>query len=95
MNTALIVEPRFLERIPKIIENFQERLGPTWKVVFYCGKGLASKWKTLVRENVEIRELEVDNFIDDEYSDFFKEKSKWLNQILSTANEERRFDQIS
>lgn len=77
-NTALIVEPRFLERIPKIIENFQDTLGPSWQVVFYCGKGLASKWKYLVRENVEIRELEVENFNDgDEHSDFFKRHALW------------------
>ena len=76
-NTALIVEPRFLEKLPAIIENFQTVLGQTWKIVFYCGKGLASKWKSLVRDNVELRELEVNNFIDDEYSDFFKSRSLW------------------
>jgi len=78
-NTALIVEPRFLEKLPAIIENFQTTLGPTWKIVFYCGKGLATKWMPLVRKDVEVRELEVNNFIDDEYSDFFKDKSLWKN----------------
>jgi len=77
MNTALIVEPRDMERIPLIINHFLFTLGPNWKIVFYCGSGLKSKWTSKVNREVEIRELPVSNFIASEYSDFLKSRNLW------------------
>jgi hypothetical protein len=77
MNTALIVEPRDMERIPLILHHFLLTLGPNWKIVFYCGNGLKSKWDLLINKNVEIRELPVNNFTAREYSDFLKSKDLW------------------
>ena len=75
MNTALIVEPRQLERLPIVIQNFQKHL-PTWKFVFYCGKGLKSYWEKKV-DNVELRELDVNNLEFYEYNDLFRTKELW------------------
>lgn len=77
MNTALIVEPRDMKRIPLIINHFIFTLGPNWKFVFYCGAGLKAKWSSKVNKEVEIRELPVNNFKSAEYSDFMKQKSLW------------------
>lgn len=75
MNTVLIVEPRFFERLPLIIHNVRRLLD--WHIVFYCGKGLLSKWKDLLDVTIEIRELEVNNLSHEEYSDFFKSRTLW------------------
>ena len=77
MNTALIVEPRDMKRIPLIINHFLFTLGAKWKIVFYCGKNLKSKWISKVNREVEIRELHTNNFSACEYSDFLKSKSLW------------------
>jgi len=77
MNTALIVEPRDLKRIPLIINHFIFTLGDTWKIVFYCGKGLKTKWSSKVNRFVEIRELDKNNFSAKEYSDLLKSKEVW------------------
>ena len=75
MNTALIVEPRCLERLHLVIKNFQKHL-PTWKFVFYCGKGLTKHWEEKV-DNVELRELDVNNLEFYEYNDLFRTKELW------------------
>jgi len=76
-NTALLVEPRFLERLPLIIEQFRKKL-PGWKIVFYCGLGLLEKWKPLLHESVELRELQVSSFDTAAlYSNFMKSKELW------------------
>jgi len=77
MNTALIVEPRALKRIPLIINHFQSILGDTWKIVFYCGKGLKEKWVSSLSSTVEIRELDTNNLSGDQYSDLLKTRSLW------------------
>lgn len=77
MNTALIIEPRDMRRLPLIINHFLFTLGEKWKIVFYCGKGLRSKWISMVNREVEIRELSCDNFTAHEYSDFLKKKVLW------------------
>lgn len=77
MNTALIVEPRDMSRIPLIINHFTFRLGDTWKLVFYCGKGLKEKWALKVNKTVEIRELDTNNLNSREYSDLLKKKDLW------------------
>jgi hypothetical protein len=77
MNTALIVEPRDMKRIPLIINHFLFTLGPKWKLVFYCGAGLKAKWISIVNKEVEIRELSVNNFSAHTYSDFLKSKELW------------------
>ena len=79
INTALIVEPRFLENLPKVIEQFRKTIGILWKIVFYCGKDLMHKWKPLLHSSVEIRELYVNNFNSNTYNDFYKQKSLWEN----------------
>jgi hypothetical protein len=44
INTAVIVEPRFLKHLPFVINDFYKKLGLKWKIVFYCGKGLKNIW---------------------------------------------------
>jgi hypothetical protein len=77
MNTALIVEPRDLEKLPLIINHFHITLGDTWKVVFYCGKGLSNKWKNLLYKAIEVRELDVENYTTTQYSDLLKTSEIW------------------
>jgi len=77
MNTALIVEPRDMKRIPLIINHFLFTLGPNWKIVFYCGSGLKSKWSSKVNKEVEIRELPVFNLTAQGYSDLLKSRELW------------------
>jgi len=79
-NTALIVEPRFLEIIPYVINEYCKILGDNWIIVFYCGKGLKQLWENkldLLKNNVEIRELEVNNLNALEYSYLFKQRQLW------------------
>jgi hypothetical protein len=79
-NTALIVEPRFLEIIPYVINEYHKVLGNSWIIVFYCGKGLKQLWENkldAVINNIEIRELEVNNLNVLEYSYLFKQRQLW------------------
>jgi glycosyltransferase involved in cell wall biosynthesis len=77
-HTALIVEPRDIKNLDKLINDYKTKLGKDWNIVFYCGKSLKSKWvNTLLDPSVEIRELNVNNFNPQEYSDFFKSKELW------------------
>ncbi len=79
-NTALIVEPRLIEDLPRIILDYYNKLGTSWHIVFYCGKGLKKYYKSkLIPVHIEIRELEVNNFTADEYSTFFKRLDLWEN----------------
>jgi len=72
--TALLIEPRRLERLPSIIQHFQ-RVLPDWQFVFYCGK--SAKWSAAELPGVEIRELPTDNFTSEEYSNFCKSPDLW------------------
>jgi hypothetical protein len=77
-NTALIVDPRDDENLASLIHDFQEKLGDNWKIVFYCGKNLKNKMELILDKNIEVRELEVNNFNSlNEYSDFMKNKNLW------------------
>lgn len=78
-NTALIIEPRFLEIIPYFINEYYKILGDNWIIVFYCGKGLKKLWeyKLDMIKHIEIRELEVNNFNALEHSYFFKQPKLW------------------
>jgi hypothetical protein len=78
-NTALIVEPRFLEIIPYVIYEYYKVLGKDWVIVFYCGKGLKQFWENKLDlvKNIEIRELEVNNLDVLQYSYFFKQQQLW------------------
>lgn len=77
-NTALIVDPRDDVRITHLIHDFQQKLGPEWIIVFYCGKSLKSKMAEHLNPEVEVRELDVSNFNSlDEYSDFMKRRDLW------------------
>ena len=79
-NTALIVEPRFLEIIPYTINEYHKVLGNSWIIVFYCGKGLKQLWENkldVLKNSLEIRELEVNNLNALEYSYLFKQRQLW------------------
>jgi glycosyltransferase involved in cell wall biosynthesis len=76
-NTALIIEPRNNEHLFHLINDFKQKLGDTWNIVFYCGKGLKDKWTNMFGARVEVRELEMDNFTINEYSDFMKTTELW------------------
>ncbi len=78
MNTLLIIEPRNMDIVPFVIENFYDKVG--WKVVFYCGKGLKAKWEEEINipyDALEVRELDKNNFTPSDYNDFFKKKELW------------------
>lgn len=77
-NTALIVEPRVLQRLPQIIRRYVEVLGQEqWRFVFYCGKGRRPLWERALDVSVEIRELDVENLNGATYSDLFKQADFW------------------
>jgi len=77
INTALILEPRDLKRLPLIINHFHFILGESWKIVFYCGNSMRDKWLSKVNKEVEIRELPTNNLLPREYSDLLKSESLW------------------
>ena len=77
-NTCLLVEPRQLYFLKKIMEQTYTILKDEWNYVFYCGKGLKSYWENILEKYVNIRELDVDNFSEPRfYSNFFKNKNLW------------------
>lgn len=77
-HTALIVEPRKLDRLHGIIKQYRIVLGDTWKIVFYCGRGLKQYWSPLLEGAcVEVRELDVDNLNSNQYNDFLKTRELW------------------
>jgi hypothetical protein len=76
-NTALIVDPRDDENIIPLIHDFQKKLNNKWNIVFYCGKGLKTKMEKDLDKNIEVRELNVNNFTIPEYNDFMKSKELW------------------
>lgn len=76
-NTALIIEPRDLDKLPTIINEYFNVLGPKWKIVFYCGAGLKQKWASQLDKSVEIREMSVKNLLPNEYNDLLKNKLLW------------------
>ena len=77
INTALIVEPRFLKHLPFVINDTHKKLGSKWKIVFYCGKGLKNIWINQLDKDIEIRELEYNCYKKNEYSDFMKSNKLW------------------
>jgi hypothetical protein len=82
-NTALIVEPRDIPNITSLIHDFKQKLGDSWHIVFYCGKGLKNKMTDTLDSSIEVRELNVNNFTPNEYSDFMKSKTLW-NMLYGT-----------
>lgn len=78
-NTVLIIEPRLLIHLINVINEYYKVLGDKWIYVFYCAKNKSSYWKDkLCNLNIEIRELEFNNFNSpSEYSDFVKSRSLW------------------
>ena len=81
-NTVVLIEPRNIDILPTILHQCRTQLGDdTWNYVFYCGKSMAQYWKSRLQDEgqtVEIRELDVDNFLEPRlYSDFMKQKSFW------------------
>lgn len=76
-NTVLLIEPRKLDEVVLILYNAYESLGDKWNYVFYCGKSLKYYWEEKLPKFIEIRPLEVENFIITEYSDFCKSIDLW------------------
>jgi hypothetical protein len=76
-NTALIVEPRDILNITYLINDFKQKLGDNWVIVFYCGKNLKHKMMDELDPSIEVRELDVNDFTPNEYSDFMKSKTLW------------------
>jgi hypothetical protein len=76
-NTALIVDPRDNANITYLINDFQQKLGDNWKIVFYCGINLKDKMKLSLHPDIEVREMNVSNLNLNEYSDFMKRKDLW------------------
>jgi len=78
INTVLLIEPRLIPDIPKIMAEYHRILNDTWKYVFYCGKGTSEYWKDLLDPYVELRELDTTNFESgSEYSFFMKQPTLW------------------
>jgi hypothetical protein len=82
-NTALIVEPKFLKHLPFVINDFKIKLGISWQIVFYCGKGFKKIWINLLDKDIEIRELDKVYLSYNEYSDFMKSSELW-NSLYGT-----------
>jgi FkbM family methyltransferase len=77
-NTAVIVEPRDIDEVIDVIFDYYKKLNDDWTFVFYCGKNLKRKWSSIFKDiNIEIRELNVNNFLSEEYSDFLKSTEFW------------------
>jgi len=76
-HTALIVDPRDDDVITNLIQDFKQKLGDKWIIVFYCGKGLKEKMTKTLDTSIEVRELDINNFTINEYSDFMKTKELW------------------
>ena len=81
---ALIVEPRKLEKLDKIITHVYNKLNNNskynWEILFYCGKGLKTYYLSLFHNiKINIIELDTNNFEDIEYNDFLKSLSLWNN----------------
>jgi len=80
-NTVMMVEPRLIDYVIPIMNEYYKFLGDTWNYVFYCGKGTLTVWKSVIehfKATIEFRELDVENFGKaSEYSDFMKQKSVW------------------
>ena len=77
----MMVEPRLIDYVIPIMNEYYKFLGDTWNYVFYCGKGTLSAWKSVIehfKASIDFRELDVENFWKPcEYSDFMKQKSLW------------------
>ena len=81
---ALIVEPRKLEKIDKIITHVYNKLNNNskynWKILFYCGKGLKTYYLSLFHDiEINIIEIDANNFTLMEYNDLLKSLSLWNN----------------
>jgi len=80
MNSAVLIEPRKHKNVTLVLENFKQVL-KDWKFVFYCGKDMKIYWESILEEEVEIRELLVNNLDPrTEYNDLLKSKSFWEEQ---------------
>jgi hypothetical protein len=78
-NTVLFIEPRKINYIFNVLKRAVTVLKDEWNFVFYCGRGDKSYWVNKVSPLIEIRELEVNNLVANEYSDFLKQKDLWLS----------------
>ena len=82
-NTVLFIDPRKIDHIVPILNEYYKLIGSSWNYVFYCGKGTVDYWKNApfteaLQTILELRELDVENFnSSDEYNDFMKRKELW------------------
>lgn len=77
-NTVLLIEPRIVDIIPRLLDEYHKHLGDDWNYVFYCGKNTKPHWEPLLNKIIELRELDVDNYPEPRlYSDFVKQKTLW------------------
>ena len=76
-NTVLFVEPRNIPHVFVTLDNAFDILKDDWNYVFYCGKSVYDEWKNIIPHYVELRQLDSDNWVNGEYTDFFKERGLW------------------
>ena len=61
-NTVLFIDPRKIDHIVPILNEYYKLIGPTWNYVFYCGKGTVDYWKNApftdaLQQNLELKFL--------------------------------------
>lgn len=77
IGTAVIIEPRKMSETEYVILNCYSYLYHNFKIVFYCGKSQYDYYNNMFKDIVEVRSLETDNLLPNEYSDFMKRAEFW------------------
>jgi hypothetical protein len=78
-NTVLFVEPRNTSHVFVTLDNAYNILKDNWNYVFYCGKSVYDEWKNIIPHYVELRQLDSDNWINGEYTNFLKDRGLWMS----------------
>lgn len=74
---GVYIEPRDIIQVYKNIENFNKNV-PGSVIYFFCGKGLAEKYRaTLKGKNIKLIELNVNNLDFASYSNLMKSQQFW------------------
>lgn len=76
--TGVLVEPRKLEAVYKLIENFRDVLGET-DLIFYCGKSNYNHFMEYYKDDnfIKIKSLLVDNLTAKEHNNLWKDINFW------------------
>ena len=66
-NTVLFIDPRKIDHIVPILNEYYKLIGSNWNYVFYCGKGTVDYWKhapfTEALQNIlELRRCKIAEF---------------------------------